>query len=69
MASRRFDGAPETATDKRFFDLRESGYTGPFDWNTGQPCTDPETLAIFDALDRATQRAVAAEADGTADEF
>lgn len=30
-ASRRADGRPETDTDKRFFDLRESGYTGPID--------------------------------------
>jgi hypothetical protein len=29
--TRRPDGKPETAADKRFFDLRESGYTGPVD--------------------------------------
>ena len=29
--TRRVDGKPETAADKRFFDLRESGYTGPID--------------------------------------
>jgi len=29
--SRRWDRAPETAADKRFFDLRESGYTGWID--------------------------------------
>lgn len=29
--SRRFDRQPETEADKRFFDLRESGYTGPID--------------------------------------
>jgi hypothetical protein len=27
--TRRVDGKPETDADKRFFDLRESGYTGP----------------------------------------
>jgi hypothetical protein len=27
--TRRLDGKPETDADKRFFDLRESGYTGP----------------------------------------
>jgi hypothetical protein len=27
--TRRLDGKPETGADKRFFDLRESGYTGP----------------------------------------
>lgn len=29
--SRRLDGKPETAADKRFFDLRISGYKGPID--------------------------------------
>jgi hypothetical protein len=29
--SRRFDRQPETPRDKRFFDLRESGYDGPID--------------------------------------
>jgi hypothetical protein len=30
-ATRRVDSKPETDADKRFFDLRESGYTGPID--------------------------------------
>ena len=30
-ATRRPDGKPETETDKRFFDLQDSGYTGPID--------------------------------------
>jgi hypothetical protein len=30
-ATRRLDGKPEIAADTRFFDLRESGYTGPVD--------------------------------------
>lgn len=30
-ASRTWDGAPETAAETRFFDLRESGYEGPID--------------------------------------
>jgi hypothetical protein len=29
--TRRFDGKPETDADRRFFDLRESGYTGWID--------------------------------------
>jgi hypothetical protein len=29
--TRRLDGQPETDADRRFFDLRESGYTGPID--------------------------------------
>jgi hypothetical protein len=29
--TRRPDGKPETAKDKRFFDLRESGETRPID--------------------------------------
>jgi hypothetical protein len=31
--SRRADGKPETARDKAFFDLRESGETRPIDHN------------------------------------
>jgi hypothetical protein len=31
--ARRVDGRPETAADTRFFNLRESGYTGPIDQN------------------------------------
>lgn len=30
-STRRIDGKPETAADTRFFDLRESGYTGWID--------------------------------------
>lgn len=29
--SRRWDREPETEKDRKFFDLRESGYTGPID--------------------------------------
>lgn len=29
--SRRLDGKPETDADRRFFDLRAAGYTGPID--------------------------------------
>lgn len=29
--SRRPDGKPETEKDRKFFDLRESGWTGPID--------------------------------------
>lgn len=29
--TRNFDGTPETEWDKRFYRLRESGYTGPID--------------------------------------
>jgi hypothetical protein len=32
-SSRRADGKSETAKDKKFFDLRESGYEGPIDHN------------------------------------
>jgi hypothetical protein len=31
MKTRRPDGKPETAADRRFFDLREAGYRGPID--------------------------------------
>ena len=36
--SRRPDRKPETAADRRFFDLRESGYTGPIDEH-GRPAS------------------------------
>lgn len=35
--TRRPDGKPGTAADKRFFDLRESGYTGPVDQDGNIP--------------------------------
>jgi hypothetical protein len=35
--TRRADRKPETPADKRFFDLRESGYRGPIDQD-GYPC-------------------------------
>jgi hypothetical protein len=31
VTTRRIDGRPETAADRRFLDLRESGYQGPID--------------------------------------
>jgi hypothetical protein len=37
--SRRWDRQPETEADRRFFDLRESGYTGWIDQD-GYPVTD-----------------------------
>lgn len=36
--TRRFDGRPETEADRRFWALRESGYTGPIDQD-GKPVT------------------------------
>lgn len=45
--SRRFDGKPETDADKRFFDLRASGYTGPVDQDG---YATNEHADIFDAL-------------------
>jgi hypothetical protein len=42
--TRRLDGKPETGADKRFFDLRESGYTGPINQDgyavPGSPLTE-----------------------------
>ena len=56
MISRRLDRKPETEADRRFFDERESGYTGPLDQD-GYRVTDPEILSTFEALARATERA------------
>lgn len=54
--SRRYDGQPETEADRRFFDLRESGYQGPIDQD-GYPDTSSEEAGILRrmALDRGEQ--------------
>lgn len=44
--TRRFDGKPETEADRKFFDLRESGYTGPVDQD-GNADTTSESAAIL----------------------
>ena len=36
--TRRWDGEPETEADRRFYDLRERGYTGPIDQD-GNPAS------------------------------
>jgi hypothetical protein len=47
--TRRFDGKPETDADRRFYDLRESGYTGTIDQD-GYPVAslwpDEDTPAV-----------------------
>jgi hypothetical protein len=43
--TRRVDGRPETDADRRFFDLREAGYTGPIDQD-GHPVTDLATPVV-----------------------
>lgn len=60
--SRRVDRQPETEADKRFFDERESGYTGPLDQD-GYRVTDPETLATLKALDDLSERQAAIQQD------
>ncbi len=47
--SRRVDGKSETAADRRFFDLRASGYDGPIDQD-GYPDTTSEAAAILRQL-------------------
>jgi hypothetical protein len=49
--TRRVDGKPETAADKRFFDLRESGYDGPIDQD-GRKVTSGRAAEILAALRR-----------------
>jgi hypothetical protein len=44
--SRNWDRSPESERDKRFHDLRESGYTGPIDEN-GNADTTSEGAAIL----------------------
>lgn len=50
--SRRWDGEPETKADKKFFDLRASGYKGPID-RDGNKAGDPK--GVFKALDKASK--------------
>ena len=49
--TRRVDGKPETAADKRFFDLRESGYGGPVDQD-GRKVTSGRAAEILAAMRR-----------------
>jgi hypothetical protein len=44
--SRRFDGKPETPADKKFFDLRSSGYKGPIDQDGNQVTSGPDAAAL-----------------------
>lgn len=53
--TRRVDGKPETDADRRFFDLRESGYTGPIDQDGQKVTSGP----AFDALQRLRNRSEA----------
>ncbi len=49
--TRRVDGKPETEADKRFFDLRQSGYTGPIDQD-GRKVTSGPAVEILAAMRR-----------------
>lgn len=54
--SRRFDGKPETDADRRFFDLRESGYTGWIDQDGNAVPDDDPRVAGMQALARRRRR-------------
>ena len=49
--TRRADGRPETAGDKRFFELRESGYEGPVDQD-GRKVTSGRAADILRSMRR-----------------
>jgi hypothetical protein len=49
--TRRVDGEPETVADTRFFDLRESGYTGPIGQD-GRKATSGRAVEILAAMRR-----------------
>jgi hypothetical protein len=49
QTTRRVDGKRETAADKRFFDLRESGYTGPIDQD-GRKVTSGRAAEVLAAM-------------------
>lgn len=49
--TRRFDGQPETEADKRFFELRESGYTGWIDQDGYAVSGPPEWPTPADVME------------------
>jgi hypothetical protein len=49
--TRRVDGRPETEADKRFFGLRESGYTGPIGQD-GRKVTGGRVAEVLAAMRR-----------------
>jgi len=52
-STRRSDGKPETAADKRFFDLRQSGYTGPINQDGYKPdMASPQDRRAVEVLAR-----------------
>ncbi|ALG05784.1 hypothetical protein [Kibdelosporangium phytohabitans] len=53
--SRNPGGKPETEADTKFFDLRESGYTGPIN-EKGEAVTSGPAVEILQALSQTTQR-------------
>ena len=52
--SHRWDKAPETPADTRFFDLRAAGYRGPIDQD-GRPVTAGPAAEILAHLARQTE--------------
>ncbi len=50
--TRRIDGRPETDADRRFFDLRESGYTGPIDQDGYAVTSGPDAAILRDMAQR-----------------
>lgn len=58
--TRRVDGQPETEADRRFFDHRESGYTGPLTRDGEKPdMDDPQQRADAETLAGMAERAEA----------
>ncbi len=54
VRTRRGDGRPETEADRKFFDLRESGYDGPIDENGDIPdyaTASPQMRQALEALE------------------
>lgn len=50
--SRRADGKPETEADRKFFDLRASGYTGPIDSDGNAVTSGREADILRDMAER-----------------
>lgn len=52
MDSRNWDGSPESDADRKFHDLRESGYRGPIDQDGNAVTTGPEADTLRHMAER-----------------
>lgn len=61
--TRTWDGSPETERDRRFFDLRESGYRGPIDQDGNAADPTSEAAGILRRMAERRERTWIGEQD------